>query len=278
MGRCMIDSHCHTFYSKHATGTVDEIARAAISAGVTVLTITDHAPFIIDRKNRLLESELTHYFEDIELAQQRYSSQIKILRGLELDYTPGSSRFNIELLAKFPVDFVIGSIHYVEFSEKSLVKVWELPRLANKEFLNRYFSNLEELLECGLVDAIGHPDTLLRGVSEKILLPYFERFIELLSKTGIAFELNTSGLRKSSLDPITGREVEDLWSYPSREMLRQMASLDIPFTMGSDAHDPCDVGAGIPIMLQTLQPYGLQRISYYENRRRIDVSIDTFVF
>jgi len=54
----MIDSHSHTFYSKHAIGTVDELVRASIAAGVTVLTITDHAPFPVDMDNRLLASEL----------------------------------------------------------------------------------------------------------------------------------------------------------------------------------------------------------------------------
>lgn len=29
----MIDSHSHTSYSKHATGTVDELVRASIAAG-----------------------------------------------------------------------------------------------------------------------------------------------------------------------------------------------------------------------------------------------------
>ena len=35
----MIDSHSHTFYSKHAIGTVDELVRASIAAGVTVLPL-----------------------------------------------------------------------------------------------------------------------------------------------------------------------------------------------------------------------------------------------
>lgn len=269
----MIDSHCHTYYSKHAIGTVDDLVQASIAAGVTVLTITDHAPFPIDRNNRLLESELEHYFSDIDLARELYGDQIQILRGLELDYMPGSEDFNRELLTRYPMDFVIGSIHYVEIPNQPMVKVWELPRLAGDQFLDRYFANLETLLESGLVDAIGHPDTLLRGVPEDILLPRFKPFIEALAKSGIAFELNSSGLRKSSLEPLTGAEVKGLWSYPSRQLVTQMIALDIPFTIGSDAHAPCDVGAGIAQMLESLQTHGLQRISYYEERIRIDVAL-----
>lgn len=166
----MIDSHSHTFYSKHAIGTVDELVRASVAAGVTVLTITDHAPFPVDMDNRLLASELDCYFADIERAREIYQGQITILCGLELDYMPGTDAFNRELLARYPMDFVIGSIHYVEVPDEAMVKVWELPRLAGQVFLDRYFANLEGLLDSGLFDAVGHADALLRGVPEDIFL------------------------------------------------------------------------------------------------------------
>lgn len=170
----MIDSHSHTFYSKHATGTVDELVRASIAAGVTILTLTDHAPFPVDTDNRLLASELDRYFADIERARNSYQEQITILCGLELDYMPGTDAFNRELLTCYPMDFVIGSIHYVEVPDETMVKVWELPRLAGQAFLDRYFANLEGLLDSGLFDAVGHADTLLRGVPEDIFLRRFE--------------------------------------------------------------------------------------------------------
>lgn len=270
----MIDSHSHTFYSKHATGTVDELVRASIAAGVTVLTITDHAPFPVDRDNRLLVSELEQYFSDIDSARQTYREQITILRGLELDYMPGTDNFNRELLARYPMDFVIGSIHYVEVPGEPMVKVWELPRLTGEAFLDCYFANLVALLDSGLFDAIGHADILLRGVPEDILMRRFEPLLELLARSGIAFELNASGLRKSSLDPVTGVEVQGLWSYPSRELLGQMIARDVPLTIGSDAHEPSDAGAGIAELLTALRPVGLRRISYYEQRRRVDIDLE----
>lgn len=270
----MIDSHSHTFYSKHATGTVEELVRASIAAGVTVLTITDHAPFPVDMDNRLLASELDRYIADIEQAREIYQGHITILCGLELDYMPGTDAFNRELLARYPMDFVIGSIHYIEVPGEGMVKVWELPRLAGKAFLDRYFANLEGLLGSGLFDAVGHADALLRGVPEDIFLRRFEPLLAQLARSGIAFELNTSGLRKSSLNPTTGREVQGFWSYPSRELVAQLIAHEVPFTIGSDTHNPSDAGAGIPELIEALRPLGLNSISYYERRRRIDVALD----
>lgn len=272
----MIDSHSHTSYSKHATGTVDELVRASIAAGVSILTITDHAPFPVDTNNRLLASELDQYFDDIERAREIYQGQITILCGLELDHMPGTAAaFNRKLLTRYPIDFAIGSIHYVEVPGETMVKVWELPRLAGQSFLDHYFANLESLLESGLFDAVGHADTLLRGVPEDIFLRRFEPLLAPLARSGIAFELNASGLRKSSLEPRTGREIQGFWSYPSQQLVAQLISHEVPFTIGSDAHDPSDAGAGIAELLEALRPLGLNNISYYEKRRRIDVTLDS---
>lgn len=273
----MIDSHSHTFYSKHATGSVDELVRASIAAGVSILTITDHAPFPIDTDNRLLASELDRYFADIEQARQIHAGQITILQGLEFDFMPGVETFTRDLLARHPVDFAIGSVHYVQVPGEPMVKVWELPRLAAEAFLDRYFASLEGLVGCGLFDAIGHADTLLRGLSEDVFLRRFEPLLAPLARSGMAFELNGSGLRKSSLSPLTGQEVQGLWSYPSQRLLPQLIALGVPFTIGSDTHAAEDAGAGVADLMRALRPLGLRRISYYQGRRRIDVDIDTLV-
>ncbi len=272
----MIDSHSHTFYSKHAVGTVDELVRASIAAGVKILTITDHAPFTVDRDNRLLESELDCYFADIERARQAYQGQIRILRGLEFDHMPGAQAYNRGLLDRYDLDFVIGSIHYVELPGEPLAKVWELPRLAGKAFLDRYFAHLHELLECGLFDAVGHADTLLRAVPEDEVQRRMEPLLPLFARHGVAYELNASGLRKSSLVPGSSTEVQGVWNYPSRGLLPQLIASGAAFTIGSDAHDPADAGAGIRPLLDELRPLGLERVSYFEGRRRIDLPLDFF--
>ncbi len=273
----MIDSHSHTLYSKHATGSVDELVRSSIAAGISILTITDHAPFPVDADNRLLESELDRYFSDIKQARMAYEGKIIILQGLEFDYMPGSEAFTRDLLARYPLDFAIGSVHYVEVPGEPMVKVWDLSRLADEAFLDRYFANLEGLIACGLFDAVGHADTLLRGLPENVFLHRVEPLLALLARSGMAFELNSSGLRKSSLSPLTGKEVQGLWSYPSQRLLPQLIAHDVPFTIGSDTHAPEDAGAGVAKLMRELRPLGLGRISYYQGRRRIDVGIDTLL-
>ncbi len=270
----MIDSHSHTFYSKHAIGTVDELVRASIAAGVEILTITDHAPFQVDSCNRLQEAELEGYFADIDRAQQEHKGQIRVLRGLEFDYMPNTDAYNRELLTRYNLDFAIGSIHYVEVPGEPIVKVWDVRRLSNPAFLDRYFDHLHALLECGLFDAVGHADTVLRGVAEDVVLRRMEPLLPLFARNCVAYELNTSGIRKSSLLLDSDREVHGIWNYPSRALLPQLIAHGAVFTIGSDTHDPLDAGTGIRLLVDQLRPLGLDCISYFEGRCRINVPVD----
>ncbi|HKM15629.1 MAG TPA: histidinol-phosphatase [Marinospirillum sp.] len=272
----MIDSHLHTFYSKHAVGSVDEVVQSAIAKGIKIITITDHGPFYIDNNNRLLDNEMDQYFLDIEQAKNNYVGEIKILAGLELDYVPGSYGFNKNLISRYDLDFVIGSIHYISMPNENSVKVWDLEQLGNIYALDSYFNILIELIECGIFDAVGHVDSLLRAVPEYIFLEYITPILPLFNTYNISYELNTSGLRKSMLNLKNNEKKYNCWSYPSKILIPKLLAHDINFTIGSDAHDPVDVGAGIQEVVHTLKKSGLREISYFEKRQRIGVSVDFF--
>ncbi|KQV83924.1 histidinol phosphate phosphatase [Massilia sp. Root351] len=269
----MIDSHTHTAYSKHARGSVDELAAAAYRRGVTVLTITDHAPFTVDATNRLLESELDAYFRDIERARKHYAGRMTILAGLECDFMPDCVDQVQRLISPWPLDFVIGAIHYVPLGTE-LVKVWDLPRLHESAVLNAYFTSLRELVTSELFDAVAHVDNLLRGVPESVVVERMAPLLPLFACHGVSYELNASGARKSVYCPVTGIEsAPGDASYPSRRTVASLHEFGATFTIGSDAHDPVDTGVGIIALLDELQDTGLREICYYVRRRRIGVPV-----
>lgn len=268
----MIDSHTHTSYSKHAVGSVDDLVRSAVLKGIKILTITDHAPFFVDKTNRLLESEVQAYLADIDRAKVKYAGTIKILKGLEVDYTPSAYNYLVKILEHLDLDFVIGSIHYIPVHQDH-VKVWDLSRINDPEVLTSYFKMLEELLACELFDAVGHPDSLLRSVSDHVFYEHFNPLASLFARHRIAYELNTSGLRKTTFDMASRQEIHGLWSYPSISVLPQLIAEGVPFTIGSDAHTPPDVGSGIKELIDKLAPVGINTLSYFENRHRVDIAI-----
>ena len=149
----MLDNHIHTKYSKHAIGSIEEIVITAIQNNIKVLTITDHAPFYVDRKNRLLDSELPDYFAEINQVKATYASEIKILTGLEVDFLPNNVNYLEKMLENLELDYVIGAIHYV-YLHNEKVNVWDIDKLNNKRFISEYFSYLYELIQSHLFDSI----------------------------------------------------------------------------------------------------------------------------
>lgn len=269
----MIDSHTHTHYSKHARGAVDEVVRAAIARGVRILTITDHAPFSVDQRNRLLHSELRRYFDDVHEAKQRHAGKITVLAGLESDYLPGCEPGLVKMLEEVAPDFVIGSIHYV-FIGQCKINVWDLQDMRSPAVLEAYFESVRGLLGSGLFDALGHVDTVLRaGIGEEAFLQWFRPLVPLMIENKVAYEINASGSKKSMLDS-QGIEVSGGWSYPCKLLVTELERLGARFTIGSDAHCPEDVGTGLVEVLQGLGDACPRQLSWYEGRCRRDVATD----
>lgn len=270
----MINSHVHSKYSKHAIGDIEEVVLSAIKSGIKILTITDHAPFPLDKHNRLLEDELKSYFDDITYVQDKYSKDITIFKGLEVDFLPEYLGYIENLVNNIKIDFLIGSIHFI-FLGKKKINVWDINLLNNEKLLVQYFSYLKELIESNLFDSIGHPDSLLRGgIDDKVYCEHFYPLIPLMKSNEISYELNTSGLRKSTFDIKSKMKKKGVWNFPSKTLVSILNQHNISFTIGSDSHTPHDVNLGIQEILNVVHNLGVNKISYYKNRKRYEVNVN----
>ena len=81
--------------------------------------------------------------------------------------------------------------------------------------------------------------------------------LDRIAKTGVAMELNTSGLRKRY------PEVN-----PGLPMLRLMCERGIPVVVGSDAHRPQRVSADFETALDLVEAAGYADVSFFVGRRR----------
>ena len=274
----MIDSHTHSKYSKHAIGSIEEIVLSALKNNIKILTITDHAPFPVDVHNRLLTDELKYYFDDINHVQYKYSKDITILKGLEHDFLPDYLVYTENLIADMELDFLIGSIHSI-FVDNKKINVWDIDSLNDNKLIIQYFSYLKELIQSKLFDTIGHPDTILRGgIDEEIYCENFYPLISLMEKNNISYELNSSGLRKSTYNRKSQSEVEGVWNFPSKSLISILNDSNISFTIGSDAHAPNEVNSGIQSVLTKVKDIGIKKISYYENRKKIQIDINDCIY
>jgi len=270
----MIDSHTHSKYSKHAIGDIEDIVVSAIKNKINYLTITDHAPFPIDTNNRLLDYELKSYFEDINNVQLKYSKDITILKGLEADFLPRYKKYTKNLISSMELDFVIGSIHFI-FLKDTRINIWDIENIHDKKLISQYFLYLKELIQSDLFNTIGHPDAILRGgMDENVYCNNFYPLIELMKSANISYELNTSGLRKSTYDIKKAKKNQEAWNFPSKSLIPILNDNNISFTIGSDAHKPNEINMGIQTILKIAKDIGIKKISYYINKniKYIDIN------
>ena len=104
------------------------------------------------------------------------------------------------------------------------------------DYERSYFEALAEAAESGLYDCLSHPDIVKIAHPKQYdvadHLDAIRRVLDRIARTGIAMELNTSGLNKSYPE-----------MNPGAVMLKEMALRGIPVVIGSDSHDAYRVGA-----------------------------------
>jgi histidinol-phosphatase (PHP family) len=94
------------------------------------------------------------------------------------------------------------------------------------------------------------------------LMDDIKRALDRIAQSGVAMELNTSGLNKKV------REIN-----PGREILAEMQQRDIPVVLGSDSHEPGRVAADFDQALVVLGEVGYTAVHFYLNRQRQTISI-----
>ena len=76
----IVDLHSHTAYSSCGKDAPEDLVKTMIRNGVDELGITDHNYGIADRKHE--------YYDLLTSLKEKYQSEIKIIRGIELNTFP----------------------------------------------------------------------------------------------------------------------------------------------------------------------------------------------
>jgi histidinol-phosphatase (PHP family) len=262
-GAIYYDSHMHTPLCKHAWGEPEEYAEQGVRSGLKGITFTCHAPMpngfwpIV----RMSESEFDMYLQLVERTKAAFENQLDVGLGIESEYFPGCEEAVTALHQRADFDYVLGGLHW---QAKEYLGKYETGTIEG--FRRTYFDHLAESAESGLYDCLAHPDLVKNYHPDSwcfaILKPSIADALDRIAKTGIAMELNTSGLNKSYSE-----------MNPGLEMLGMMAERGIPVVIGSDAHRPHRVGEHFPTALIQLQDAGYTKVNYFKKRERIELPI-----
>jgi histidinol-phosphatase (PHP family) len=197
----------------------------------------------------------------IAATREAFAGRLDVRLGLESDFYPGVEPWLEKLHARAPLSHVLGSIHYQVADYRKLYYTGDF-----FSYQKIYFEHLALSAESGLFDTLAHPDLIknespLEWDFEKIR-PQLARTLDRIAATGVAMELNTSGVQKSLPE-----------MNPSPSQLVMMRERGIPVVIGADAHVPERVGDGYPTALRLLQEVGYTEVSFFLDRKRQAVSI-----
>jgi histidinol-phosphatase (PHP family) len=261
----LYESHMHTPLCHHASGYPEAYAAVAQKRGLKGIIVTCHNPTHDgwSPSTRMRLDEFEDYVTMVEQARQTWAGRVDVRLGLESDYVPGVESWLEELHGRAEFHHILGSVHPT------------LPDYQNRylngdivAFQRTYFEHLAMAAETGLFDTLSHPD-LVKIVEPsawkfEYLLDTIRLVLDRIAVTGVAMELNTSGLNKRLPE-----------MNPGRPILEEMVQRNIPVVLGADAHTPTRVAADYEAALDTLIDVGYTKISIFLNRERQELDIDT---
>lgn len=262
-GALFYDSHMHTPLCKHAWGEPEEYAQQAVKAGLKGIIFTCHCPMPNGfwPTVRMSESEFDTYVALVQRAAEAYKGKLDIRLGIESEYFPGCEEYIAALHKRADFHYVLGGVHW---QAKEYLNKYETGTIEN--FRRTYFEHLAKSAESGLYDCLAHPDLVKNYHPDSwcfaIVKNTVASALDRIAATGVAMELNTSGLNKSYSE-----------MNPGLEMLRMMADRKIPIVLGSDSHRSVRVGEHFVTALNHLTEAGYENVSYFLNRQRIDLPI-----
>ena len=256
----IVDYHMHLRAPdesiEHTVEAVGRYVDAAADRGLDEIGFSEHVyyfeqtrllwsvPYQLERCKYDLES-----YVDAVLEAKRRGHPVKL--GLEVDYQAGLEDETAELLAPYPWDYLIGSIHFLDGrsidGEPSLVGA-----VGVEEAWRLYYDTLARADRSGLFETLGHPD-LVKMFGPEIDWDWAG---VASSVKDVCLEVSSAGLHKRH-----GK------LYPNPDLLAAARKHDVWITLASDAHVPQNVGRDLDKAVQHARAAGYEHVTVFDQRQ-----------
>jgi len=257
----MFDYHMHSILSD-GKNTYEEMIQQAIQKGLAEIGFSDHICLKpVDWAIQL--EDIPVMTQQIQEMKTKYKNLIQIRYGLEVDYFPGFEEAIGDLINSLPVDYVIGSVHFIgdwNFdTDQSLYGKW-----TNNKLYEKYFHLVQKAAQSGLFDVIGHLDIIkkFRVYPETNQDKLFEETIEIIKANNLVVELNTGGFDRPCHE-----------FFPNHRILELCYQHHVPVTLSSDAHQAIQIARHYPEGIALLKQIGYSELYGFNHRVRRPIKI-----
>jgi histidinol-phosphatase (PHP family) len=288
----VLDYHLHLWphAQSDAAASVEQVAsycRRAAEAGVTEIALTEHlfrftqardllGEFWDDLPGEAMRSAMVEYWDHharvdldtyVEVVVAAKAAGLPVVLGLEVDYYQDRMDKVAALLAGYPFDVLLGSIHWLGawrfdvLSEPLMLAEWDVRDV--DAVWDEYTRAMEELGASGVCDVFAHPDLVkIAGRVPAITDEFYDRITEAAVRSGMAAEVSSAGWRKPA-----GEE------YPAPPLLKRLVERGVPLTTASDAHSLPDVADRVGTLQDLLIGAGVTHVRGFRRREPHDVAV-----
>ena len=289
----MLDYHLHLWphAQADAEATVEQVTAyctRAVEAGVTEIALTEHLFRFTQAKDLLggfwddlpgdaLRPGMAAYWDHharvdldtyVEVVLAVKAQGLPVVLGLEVDYYQDRMDEVAGLLAGYPFDVLLGSVHWLGtwrfdvLNDPLVLAEWDVRDV--DAVWDEYTRAMEELGESGVCDVFAHPDLVkIAGRVPSVPDEFYDRITEAAVQSGMAAELSSAGWRK----PV-GEE------YPAPPLLERFVRAGVPLTTASDAHSLPDVADRADELRGLLRAAGVTHLQGFRDRRAHRVPVD----
>jgi len=254
-------------------GYIDRYVAAAAARGVTELGFTEHLYRCVESEavfarwwesDRSSPANVLSEIDGIVRAERNLSLEryvevvldakargLPVKLGLEVDFEPGTEQAVLDLIAPYPWDFLVGSVHWIggwdftrpqgptEFTRRGVERAWR-----------EYFALEEALARARMVDVLAHADVIKKAGYRPpagLLPELYAPVVAAAAASGVAVEVSSAGLR---------REANEIFPAPS--FLAMFRGAGVPITLASDAHMAEDAAWGHDLVVAAARAAGYE--------------------
>ncbi len=249
--------HTHHYLCGHAFGHVEDYVKEAILKNVKILGFSDHGPVENGLFHRMNESDFYNiYLKEIQDAKEKYKNEIKIYRGLEIEYFYDFDGYQ-NLLNH--LDYLILGGHFYTGYQRDFGSSYQID---TKEKLKSYTDLIVDGMDTGYFKILAHPDIFMTGypIFDDFCESCSKRIIESAIKNHVIIEYNANGLRRGTRKYADG-SID--YSYPNPHFFNLVSQYpNAKVIVSSDCHRPEDLyDEAMELCFKKLKELGINPIT-----------------
>ncbi|MFI3240179.1 MAG: histidinol-phosphatase [Bacteroidales bacterium] len=242
--------HSHTQFCD-GRATMEDFVVAAIGAGFTDFGFSPHSPINIESPCNMSFDAVDDYLTEFNRLKVKYMGDINLYASMEIDYLSEEWNASNDYFRKLPLDYRIGSVHFVPNADGVLVDLdgrFERFKVNIDELfggdldyaVRRYFAQSLRMIEAGGFDIIAHFDKIGHNAShyradlesEQWYQKLIMELLEAIKDNNIIVEVNSKAFKDHNR------------FFPNKRLFSLLKRYDIPLLVNSDVHYPELVNSG----------------------------------